>query len=406
MEIVNPEKVGMSGERLARINEHLNSHYIEPGKIAGCITLVARKGKVCYLEALGQADRERNTAMEKDTLVRIYSMTKPITSVAIMMLFEQGLLALTDPVDRFIPEFKKLRVYQTGSYPAFMSSPPTRAMTIKDLLTHTSGLTYDFMRATNVDYTYRKMKIATWAEGDTTETLIDKLIQVPLEFNPGERWNYSVSTDVLGRVVEVVSGMSLRKYFDQFILSPLGMTETGFEIAEDKLSRFSACYQFDPNNEPTLQDDPLNSAFSERTFDSGGGGLVSTVSDYYKFCTMLLNGGILNGKRILGPRTIEYMTKNHLPGNVDLADIASGKFSDAPFKGIGFGLGFAVKTDPVKHSNLGSVGEYYWSGAASTLFWIDPKEEMIVIFLTQLMGNTAYDFRSELQSIIYSSIEE
>lgn len=409
MDIVKPEQVGINAERLARIRSHLNSHYVEPGKIAGCITLVARRGKVCYLEALGQADRERNKTMREDTLVRIYSMTKPVTSVAIMMLFEQGRLALTDPVHRFIPAFKKLRVYETGSYPAFKSSRPARPMTIKDLLTHTSGLTYDFMRATNVDYCYRKMKIATWAESDTTETLIDKLVQVPLEFSPGERWNYSVSTDVLGRVVEVVSGMRLRNYFDQFILSPLGMTETGFEIAKDKTPRFAACYQFNPGSEPSLQDDPLNSAYAKRTFDSGGGGLISTASDYYKFCRMLLNGGITdtkNGHRILGPRTIEYMTQNHLPGHVDMAEFASGKFSEEKYAGIGFGLGFAVKVDPVKNSNLGSKGEYYWSGAASTLFWIDPQEEMIVIFLTQLMGNTDYDFRGELQSIIYSSIEE
>ncbi|MBV1915619.1 MAG: beta-lactamase family protein [Pseudomonadales bacterium] len=406
MELVKPEQVGMNSERLARISKHLTSHYIDPGKIAGCTTLVARKGKVCYLEALGQADRERKTVMKEDTLVRMYSMTKPITSVAIMMLFEQGRLALTDPVHRSIPEFKKLRVYETGSYPAFMSSPPTRPMNIKDLLTHTSGLTYDFMRATNVDYTYRKMKIATWAEGDTTETLIDKLVQVPLEFNPGERWNYSVSTDVLGRVVEVITGMPLRDYFKQFIFSPLGMTETGFEIDKDKTDRFAACYQYDPQGKPALQDDPLNSAFADRTFDSGGGGLVSTISDYYKFCSMLLNGGELDGVRILGPRTVEYMTQNHLPGNVDMAEFATGKFSEEGYAGIGFGLGFAVKMDPVKNSNLGSEGEFYWSGAASTLFWIDPKEEMIVIFLTQLMGNTAYEFRRELQAIICSSIED
>ena len=406
MELVKPEQVGMSAERLARISSHLNSQYIEPGKIAGCTTLVARKGKICYLEALGQADRERNTAMQDDTLVRMYSMTKPITSVAIMMLFEQGKLALTDPVHRFIPEFKKLRVYETGSYPAFMSSRPTRPMNVKDLLTHTSGLTYDFLRSTNVDYTYRKMKIATWAEGDTNETLIEKLVQVPLEFNPGERWNYSVSTDVLGRVVEVVSGMPLRDYFEQSIFAPLGMTESGFEIDKDETNRFAACYQFNPQGEPGLQDDPLDSAFANRTFDSGGGGLVSSISDYYKFCSMLLNGGELDGVRILGPRTVEYMTKNHLPGNVDMSEFAEGKFSEEAYAGIGFGLGFAVKLDPVKNSNLGSEGEFYWSGAASTLFWIDPKEEMIVIFLTQLMGNTDYDFRRELQAIICSAITD
>ncbi|MBL4585177.1 MAG: beta-lactamase family protein [Pseudomonadales bacterium] len=406
MDIVKPEQVGMSSERLARIQSHLNSRYIKPGKISGCVTLVARKGKVCYLDALGTADRERNVAMQNNTIVRMYSMTKPVTSVAIMMLYEQGRLALTDPVHKFIPEFETLKVFETGSYPVFASSAPARPMTIKNLLTHTSGLTYEFMRATNVDYTYRKMKIGTWAPGDTNQTLIEKLVQVPLEFSPGERWNYSVSTDVLGRVVEAVSGMRLRDYFEQAILSPLGMTETGFEIPQQHTSRFAACYQFNPKNQPVLADDPLDSAFANRTFDSGGGGLVSSITDYFKFCSMLLNGGIFNEQRILGPRTVEYMTQNHLPNNADIAAFAMGKFSEDTYAGIGFGLGFAVKLDPAKNSNLGSVGEYYWSGAASTLFWIDPKEEMIVIFLTQLMGNTEYNFRGELQSLIYSSIEE
>ncbi|MBL4865030.1 MAG: beta-lactamase family protein [Pseudomonadales bacterium] len=406
MEIVKPEQVGMNGERLARITKHLNNNYIKPSKIAGCITLVARQGKVCYLDALGHADRERNALMKEDTIVRMYSMTKPITSVAIMMLYEQGILALKDPVHRFLPEFKKLRVYETGAYPAFMSSPLNRPMTIKDLLTHTSGLTYDFVRASNVDYAYRKMRIGTWAEGDTTETLIEKLVQVPLEFNPGERWNYSLSVDVLGRIVEVISGMSLRGYFKEFILSPLGMDDTDFEIAGDKVSRFAACYERNMKKQLVLQDDPLDSAFANRTFYSGGGGLVSIISDYYQFCSMLLNGGELNGTRILGPRTIEYMTKNHLPGNVDLAEFATGQFSETSYEGIGFGLGFATKINAVKNSSLGSEGEYYWGGAASTIFWIDPKEELIVIFLTQLMPSATYDFRGQIQSIVCSSIEK
>ncbi|MBV1882689.1 MAG: beta-lactamase family protein [Pseudomonadales bacterium] len=405
MEIIKPEEVGINGERLKRISRHLKTRYIEPGKIAGCTTLVARKGKVCYLESLGDADRERQTPMDTDTIFRIYSMTKPITSVAVMMLYEQGLLALKDPVHRFLPEFKKLRVYQTGAYPAFMSTPTNRPMTIKDLLTHTSGLTYDFIRSTNVDYAYRKMKIGTWAEGDTTETLIEKLAQVPLEFNPGEKWNYSLSVDVLGRIVEVISGMSLRDYFKEFILDPLGMNDTDFEISSDKTSRFAACYERTMKKELRLQDDPLDSAFANRTFYSGGGGLVSTISDYYQFCSMLLNGGALNGVRILGPRTVEYMTQNHLPGNVDLAEFATGQFSETSYEGIGFGLGFATKINAAKNASLGSEGEFYWGGAASTIFWIDPKDELIVIFLTQLMPSALYDFRGQIQSIVCSSIE-
>lgn len=405
-EIVAPESVGMNSEQLARVAEHLRKRYVEPGKIPGSIALVARRGKVCYLDVAGQRDVERGTGMTADTIVRIYSMSKPVTSVALMTLYERGLFSLEDPVHRYIPEWRKLRVFKAGSHPLFATEPCTRHMTIRDLLMHTSGLTYDFMHAGNVDAAYRELSVGLPRRGYTLQDMIDQLSTLPLEFSPGERWNYSLATDVLGYLIERISGQSLPDFMHEAIFEPLGMVDTSFEIAADKVTRLASCYERNIQKEVVLQDDGQDSHFARRTFWSGGGGLLSTAGDYYRFCQMLLNGGTLEGRRVLGSRTLQFMTHNHLPGGVDMAQFATGSFSETIYEGVGFGLGFANKVNPVRNGFPASEGSFFWGGLASTVFWVDPKEELVVIFLTQLIPSSTFNFRGQLENIIYAALEE
>lgn len=405
MNRVTPESVGLDAGQLGHIETHLKQNYIDAGKIPGSLTLVARKGQVCYLEACGQRDVARGIAMTEDTICRIYSMTKPITSLALMTLYERGLFSLNDPVHRFIPAWKDLRVRKGGSYPLFETEACRRPMTIRDLLMHTSGLTYDFMRASNVDYAYRKLGVGNPYPGYTLEEMIDQLSQLPLEFSPGERWNYSLSTDVLGYLVAVISGMSFPDYLQQQIFDPLGMVDTSFEISPDKVDRLACCYERGQQRQMVLNDDSQDSHFAQRSFYSGGGGLLSTIQDYYRFCQMLEGGGSLDGKRIIGSRTLAYMTCNHLPGGVDMSQFAVGSFSETAYEGVGFGLGFAQKVDPVKNGFPASRGSYYWGGLASTLFWVDPVEQLTVIFMTQLIPSSLYNFRGQLESIVYGALD-
>jgi CubicO group peptidase (beta-lactamase class C family) len=406
LEIVSPESVGLDSGQLARVNEHLGKRYIEPEKIPGSITLVARRGQVCYLDIQGHRDVERGTPMTEDSILRIYSMSKPITSLAMMTLHEQGLFSLDDPVHRFIPAWRDLRVWRAGSLPLFETVSPERPMTIRDLFMHTSGLTYDFLRASNIDYAYRKLQVGRVRPGYTLQDMFDELAQLPLEFSPGERWNYSLSTDVLGYLVEVISGQSLPDYLDSVIFKPLGMVDTHFEIPADKVDRFASCYTRNMNKGKDLTDDGQDSEYANRSFYSGGGGLVSTVGDYYRFCQMLLNGGTLEGRRIIGPRTLAFMTRNHLPGGKDMTAFATGGFSESAYDGVGFGLGFANSLDPVRNGHPGSAGSYFWGGLASTLFWVDPLEEMIVLFMTQLIPSRTFNFRGQLENIIYAALRE
>ena len=404
-ELVTPESVGINAEQLSRAGEHLRKRYVEPGKIPGSITLVARRGQVCYLDTAGQRDMERGSAMAPDTIVRIYSMTKPVTSVALMTLYERGLFSLDDPVHRFIPAWRKLRVRKAGSHPLFLTVPCERPMTIRDLFMHTSGLTYDFMQASNVDAAYRELDVGLPRRGYTLQKMIDQLATLPLEFSPGERWNYSLATDVLGYLVEVISGQSLPEYMQQAIFEPLGMVDTSFEIPPDKVDRLASCYERNLQKEVVLQDDGQDSHFTRRTFWSGGGGLLSTAADYYRFCQMLLNGGSLEGRRVIGSRTLQFMTRNHLPGGRDMSQFATGSFSETAYEGVGFGLGFANKLDPVRNGFPASVGSYFWGGLASTLFWVDPQEDLAVVFLTQLIPSSTFNFRGQLESIVYAALE-
>ena len=406
IEVAKPEKVGLSGERLTRIEKHLQDRYLIPKKIAGALTLVARRGKVAYLSPAGMMDVEREKPITEDTIFRIYSMTKPIATVALMMLYEHGHFQLADQVYKYIPEWRNLEVYVSGEYLDFVTKPPERDMTIRDLLTHTSGLAYGASAetATPVAAAYQKMKVLDLHKG-TLKEMVQKVAELPLEFSPGTRWNYSISTDVCGYLVEVISGMSFNEYLEKYIFEPLGMVDTGFHVPLEKQDRFAANYNRDTSKKLQLMDDPANSAYlTPPTCFSGGGGLVSTAADYYRFCQMLLNGGELDGVRLLGPRTIEYMTMNHLPGNQDLTDLSISAFSETANEGVGFGLGFAVIIDLVKSQQAGSLGEYYWGGAASTIFWIDPAQDLIVIFLTQMMPSNTFNFRGQLKSLIYPAI--
>ncbi len=404
---IDSSAAGMSAERLNRITRHLRERYVEPGKIAGCLPLVYRRGSVAYCEPIGQMDIERGKPMREDTIFRIYSMSKPITSVALMMLYEQGHFQLSDPVSRFIRSWRNQRVYRAGSYPQFLTDPVQRQMTMRDLLMHTSGLTYGFMNRSMVDHAYRKVGIggASTDPNETLEGMIEKLAKIPLEFSPGSAWNYSVATDVCGYLVELISGQRFDQYLAEHVFTPLGMVDTGFSVPADKLDRFAANYERAGSRELRLIDDPQDSPYGrERSFFSGGGGLVSTAHDYLRFCRMLLGGGELDGVRLLGPKTIELMTANHLPNDDDLTRWAMGTFAETTYEGYGFGLGFSICLGPARSATVGSRGEYAWGGAASTLFWVDPVEDMIAIFMTQFMPSGTFNFRGQLKALAYPAI--
>ena len=397
---------GISIDALQRLDRHLLERYIEPQKIAGCLTLISRRGEIAHLSALGMMDRERGKPMATDAIFRIYSMTKPITSVALMMLFERGAFQLSDPVARFIPQWKNLRVMTGGEYPDYATTPAERPMTVRDLLSHQSGLTYGFMEgALEAGYFKHEVYQAGAMRGRDLQSMIDRLAELPLKFSPGDNWNYGVSTDVCGYLVQELSGQRYDEYLREQIFEPLGMDDTGFHVPPEKQHRFAANYERGPDRQLRLLDDPADSHYlEEQTFFSGGGGLVSTAQDYQRFCQMLLNGGQLDGARILGPKTIDLMTQNHLPNNDELSARALGTFSETANDGVGFGLGFAVLLDLPRTQNVGSVGEYYWGGAASTIFWIDPAEDLIAIFMTQFMPSGTFNFRGQIKQLLYPGL--
>ena len=402
----SPESAGMSKAALDRVEGHLKQRYIDAGRFPGTQLLVYRRGKIVHSTVQGFADLERKVPVKDDTIFRIYSMTKPITSVAFMMLVEEGRVALDEPVHKYIPEWKNLGVFQAGTHPAFLTKPPSRPMLIVDLLRHTSGLTYGFQQRSNVDAAYRDKKIGEVVKAGTLQSMIDDLATIPLEFSPGEAWNYSVATDVLGYLVGLISGKPFEQFLKERIFNPLGMNDTDFFVPKDKAHRFAACYSAEKGG-ITLQDDPADSSFlSPPSLISGGGGLCSTAADYLTFCRALLNGGELGGVRLLGPKTLKLMTSNHLPGGVDLPVLSRSLFSEASYNGVGFGLGFAVTMNPAQTMIAGSTGEYFWGGAATTSFWIDPAEELITIFMTQVLPSSAYPLRRELRTMVYSAITD
>jgi CubicO group peptidase (beta-lactamase class C family) len=400
----DPKEVGFAPDRLQRIDTHFR-RYVDEGRLAGWTIAVARRGKVVHLTHHGQADLEAGRPVADDTLWRIYSMTKPITSVAALMLYERGALELTDPVSRYIPAFADARVYRAGSALAPATVPAIEPVRIWHLLTHTAGLTYGFHHTSPVDEMYRGKGFEFAApRGMDLAAACDAWADLPLLFQPGTEWNYSVATDVLGRVVEVVSGQPLDTFLADHVLGPLGMDDTAFSVAAGDVDRLAALYL--PNPRGGLQ---RNAAMGDAitqppTFLSGGGGLVSTAADYHRFVQLLARGGELNDVRLLSPRTVAYMARNHLPGNVDLEAIGRPVFAESTVRGVGFGLGVSVVIDAAAVRGLTSIGEYAWGGLASTAFYIDPVEEITAMFFTQLMPSSTYPIRSQLRTLVTQAL--
>ncbi|WBH16744.1 serine hydrolase domain-containing protein [Sphingomonas radiodurans] len=406
MKIATPEKHGFDGKRLAAIDTFLKERYLDAGEFPHAQLLVARDGKIVHFSSQGAAREGSSKQIDETSLFRIASMTKPITSVAFMMLLEEAKVALDTPVHHVLPEFKKVGVYAGGGAGVpFMTKTTDEPMRMVDLLRHTAGLTYGFQNRSNVDAAHRELKLENWHGNHDLDSFVAELGKLPLEFSPGTSWNYSVATDVLGAVVQRVSGMSLPDFFEKRIFKPLGMNDTGFTVPKDKLDRLVDCYTLIPGKGKVMFDRATESMWSKPfKLVSGGGGLVSTALDYQRFCQMCLNGGELDGTRILGRKTIELMTQNHLPGGADLSAMSKSLFSETQNAGTGFGLGFAVTIDTARSMMPGSVGEYYWGGMFSTAFFIDPVERISMVFMTQLSPSMIYPIRRELKTLIYSAM--
>jgi CubicO group peptidase (beta-lactamase class C family) len=403
---VDPEGAGFDPGRLERITEHFERRYVTTGKIPGCQVAVSRGGKVAYWRSLGLMDRERSKPVEDDTIWRIYSMTKPITSVALMQLYELGQFQLADPLHRYIPEWEHLRVGELQSDGSVRMVDQVRPVSVRDALTHMTGLAGSLVPGHPTDDRFAAA-LRENRKGMTLKGVCSLLADYPLKFQPGSRWNYGLSTDVCARLVEILSGERFDHYLQANVFGPLGMVDTGFSVDDASSPRFATCYDYRPGSLPVLQDDPEHSPYRRlRSYQSGAGGLVSTSGDYLRFCQMLLNGGELDGRRLLGRKTIELMTCNHLPNDADLADLASGGFGEAEFDGVGFGLGFAIGKGPGATATAGSAGEYYWGGAASTAFWVDPVEDLSVVFMTQLLPSSTYPFRAQLRALVYQALAD
>lgn len=404
LNVSDPAAVGFDPARLRRIDRHFQQ-YIDDGRLTGWQVLVSRHGRLVHHSTAGHRHREDGLPWVEDTVVRMYSMTKPITSVAAMMLYEEGAFELKDPVSKFIPSYGDARVYRSGSAFKPVTEALTEPMRIWHLLTHTSGLTYGFHHQHVTDALYRAAGFE-WGSpaGMDLEAACDAWAALPLAFQPGSEWNYGVSTDVLGRVVEVISGQSLAEFFDERIFRPLGMTETAFHVPADRVERAARLYGPHPATGQAVPS-PLDSLATEPpAMLSGGGGLWGTAADYLRFAQMLLNGGELDGARLLGSRTVDYMARNHLPGGADLERFGRPLFAETSFDGVGFGLGFSVQLDPASYRVLSSPGEYAWGGAASTAFWCDPHEDIAVVFLTQLLPSSTHPIRPQLKQLVYQAL--
>jgi len=403
---VDAEAAGMDAARLARIDEHLKNRYVDAGKIAGCQVAVVRRGNVAHYSELGLADRERRLPVGQDTIWRIYSMTKPITGVALMTLYERGHFQLSDPVSRFIPSWRSMKVAEKSGDGAVRLVDPVRPISIRDVLMHMSGLGYGRDNLDlNLESEDGKIK-APSTRFDSLEDMVERQAGWPLRFQPGTTWLYSFGTDVCARLVEIISGRRFDQYLDEEVFGPLGMRDTAFHVDDDRAPRFASLYGRNSRKELVLLDDPQDSTYRKPpAFLSGGGGLVSTLGDYLRFCQMLLGGGELDGRRVLGRKTVELMTVNHLPGGGSMSDFAlPGGYGEVGFDGMGFGLTMAVSKGPAQTGIVGSPGEYMWGGAASTVFWVDPAEDLLVVFMTQLLPSGTFNFRGQLKALVYPAI--
>lgn len=397
-----PEVLGFDPDRLARIRPWMQRS-VDERKFPGAQTLIARHGKIVYCDQVGLRDIENNEPWERDTIARVYSMTKPMTSVALLMLFEEARCHIDTPVDEFIPEFADRNVLIDGATSLDQVRPAETRMTLHHLLTHTSGLTYSFNEGLLAE-AMLEHKLDFGVKHHGLAETIKKLADLPLAFDPGARWNYGVSTDVIGRVVEVISGQSLGEFLTQRIIEPLGMTDTSFGVPQDKIDRLASCYVKTDDDPLKLMDSPAKTPYRDENvkLHSGGGGLVSTIDDYLRFAEMLRGRGALGDVRILAPKTVELMTTNALPG--DLASMGQPVFSEVSFDGVGFGLGVSVTLNPGLAKTASSVGDYGWGGMASTMFWVDPIMDMVTIFMTQLVPSSSYPNRKELRAMTYSAL--
>lgn len=412
MQIKAAGKHGFDPARLNRVDAFIKERYLDSGRLPHAQILISRDGEIVHFSSQGAAREGSDRSIDEGSLFRIASMTKPITSVAFMMLVEEGKVAVDTPVQDILPEFRDVGVYNGGGAGMpFMTKPVSEPMRMLDLLRHTSGLTYGFQNRSNIDAAYRACAsnagpVENWYGEADLDAFIDDLTKTPLEFSPGEAWNYSVSTDVLGAVVQRVSGMPLDRFLADKIFTPLKMHDTGFVVPADKADRLTDCYAWaGPTVGRVMYDRAEQSAWLRQPrLVSGGGGLVSTALDYHRFCQMCANGGELDGVRLLGRKTLDLMTMNHLPGRSDLASMSRSLFSETQNGGVGFGLGFAVTQDVARAMIPGSVGEYYWGGMFTTSFFIDPVEKLHVVFMTQLSPSMLYPLRRKLKTLIYSSL--
>ena len=397
----SPSALGFDPSRLARLRPWMQRH-VDAGRIPGALTLVARRGTVVWCESVGQRDVARGLPWTRDTIARFYSMSKPITSTALLALVEDGLCRLDDPVEMFLPEFAGRMVLRADARGLEDVAPARTRMTLQHLLTHTSGLTYYFNEGTLAD-AYQRLGVNFGDKGGSLADSVTRLAAMPLAFEPGAHWTYSVATDVIGRIVEVISGQPLDLFLRQRILDPLGMKDTAFDVPPDRIGRLACLYTRAPGDGMTLVDDaPASNLRAVRQF-SGGGGLVSTADDYLRFAEMQRRGGALGDVRILGPRTVALMTRSHLPGDIAAMQDRGG-YSEVTYRGMGFGLCGWVMLDPARAAMHGSPGDFGWGGMASTVYIVDPAEEMTVIFLTQLTPSDSYPLRKELRALVYSSL--
>lgn len=391
--------MGILESRLERVHA-LAKGYVDRGALPGYACIVS-SGNDVWFRAYGMRDVEDALPVRRDTIFRIYSMTKPITSVALMMLYEEGRFQLDDPVARYIPSWENLAVFEDGDEDSYSTTAPERPMIVKDLLMHTSGLTYGFMHSHSVDAIYRKRGIG----GGDLQRMVDALAEIPLRFSPGTRWSYSHATDVCGYLVQLLSDTDLDVFVRERITEPLEMVDSAFWVPPAGLERFAACYQYLEDGRFARAGDSETRPYRSRpAFLSGGGGMVGTIDDYHRFAKMLLGRGELEGARLLGRKTVEYMTSNQLPGNRDLAGMGQRVFSETSFEGVGFGLGFSVVLDPAAANVLDSPGDFGWGGAASTYFWVDPQEQLVVVFMTQLRPSSSYPIRRELKTAVYQAL--
>jgi CubicO group peptidase (beta-lactamase class C family) len=405
--VADAAELGIDPDRLRRVDD-LTHGYVDSGRLPGVVTVVGRHGRVIHHDSYGHADVKSGREVAHDDIYRIFSMTKPIASVALMMLHEEGRVLLDNPVSRFIPSFADVRVWESGTEESYVTREPDRQMTVHDVLTHMSGLTAGFQFQHPVDALYRSNGLGGLSRPEMTlEEGLDRAAELPLMFSPGDAWAYGMSTDVVGRIVEVASGQRLDDFLHTRIFEPLGMVDTDFAVPADELHRLTTMYirrqggglkAVDSAGRTTIHPPP--------PYLSGAGGLMSTTADYHRFVQMLANQGAHEGTRLLGPRTLAYMRQNHLPGGATLNDMGQSTFAESAMNGVGFGLGFSVVVDPPALQNVASPGEFGWGGAASTIFWVDPVEELWVLFLTQLLPSATYPIRQQLRTAVNQSVVE